>query len=78
MPAQGMLISGNSLDDFTMTRRTVLQLPHGEQRELQDEWGVKQTRVLGNNGEHLAVFRVQTASQSQRKEVWEGAQRFGT
>ena len=28
-----------------------MQLPNGEQREVQDEWDVSQTRIQGNNGE---------------------------
>ena len=51
-----MLLSGVTLDDFTRKRTTVMQLPHGEQRELQDEWDVSQTRLQGMNGEQWQGF----------------------
>ena len=56
VPRQWTLPSGNTLDDFTRTRRTVIQLPNGEQQELQDEWDTKQTNIQGLNDEQSQGF----------------------
>ena len=56
VPEQRAIPAGISLDNFTRKRRTVIQLPTGEQRELQDEWDVNQTRIQGMNGEQWQGF----------------------
>ena len=56
VPEQRILPSGISLDDLTRTRRTVIQLPNGEQQELQAEWDTKQTQIHGLTGEQWQGF----------------------
>ena len=51
-----MLSSSISLDDFTIIPRTAIQLPNGDQQELQDEWDTTQTKVEIPNGEQWQGF----------------------
>ena len=49
--AEQRTLPSDIMGDCTRKRRTVIQLPGGEQRELPDEWGVNQTRIQGLNCE---------------------------
>ena len=61
---QRIVHSRTSPDDFRSLRRTVIQLPNGEQQELQYEWGTTQTKDRGLNGEpwqgFTEIFRLNT------------------